>query len=268
MFLSEKFTDAFSSAPNEDEDVSQPRVRPSGPGIATASVSRIEQRLSFGLAARYKLVLMQSAQAKGSLGLLKTISLYAAVVVLLVASAVWAAHNVFFVPPAPIVLGTATTLPSEIAITEESQQALIASFEQVLVQAHPDLVNEATLAGRTALINRYLQEWNSPLAEFSDIIAAQPHWKRVLAISFAESGLGKKCADNNCSGIGVEPGHPKWQTYETKGEWVKAMNRLLEKRYKDWTLKQMNGTYNYPGSSNWVAAGNQILDDLEERNIE
>ena len=46
------------------------------------------------------------------------------------------------------------------------------------------------------------------------------------------------------------------------------LDKLIEKRYKDWTLEQMNGVYNKPGSSNWIFAATQILDDIKNRGIE
>jgi hypothetical protein len=142
------------------------------------------------------------------------------------------------------------------------------AFEKVISTYHPTYNPNELLEVREHLLARYLQDWNSPLAEFADIIAQQPHWKLILAISFAESSLGKKCADNNCSGIGVFPGHPLWRTYNTKGDWAVDLNRLLEKRYKNQTLKQMCGVYVQPCNPGWLKATTQILNELAEYKID
>lgn len=134
-------------------------------------------------------------------------------------------------------------------------------------QNKPDPKAQA-LATRAEKIRIFLEEKKSPFAEFADTIAAQPHWQLILAISFAESTLGKKCADNNCSNIGVKPGHSMWRTYPSLKEWVVDFNSLLERRYKDWTLEDMCGVYVKPCNTNWMLATTQILGELKDQNIE
>lgn len=107
----------------------------------------------------------------------------------------------------------------------------------------------------TALLKEYLEKHNSPLAEYASEIHKQPQWQRALAISWVESNFGRFCADNNCSGIGVAPGHPSWRKYETKLDWFKDMSKLMETpRYKVkyTTFEKMRGIYVYPGSAGWV----------------
>lgn len=132
----------------------------------------------------------------------------------------------------------------------------------------PELKEAEVLAERKEKLKEFLQERNSPLAEISGSLAELQHWQMVLAISNSESSLGKRCSSNNCSGIGVEPGHPLWREYNSKAEWAKDLDRLIEKRYKNWTLKEMNGVYNKPGSANWVSASSQILEELQEKGIQ
>lgn len=121
-------------------------------------------------------------------------------------------------------------------------------------------------AARTKGLAEYLKSKKSPLISIADTLADLKHWRLVLAIANSESSLGKHCSSNNCSGIGVAPGHPLWQEYATKADWAKALDRLIEKRYKGWTLEDMNGVYNKPGSDNWIFAAKQVLTDLQ--NIE
>lgn len=125
-----------------------------------------------------------------------------------------------------------------------------------------------TMAARKEKLKAYLQQKKTPFASVSDTIAEQKHWKLILAISFAESTFGKNCVDNNCSNIGVKPGHPYWRKYATLADWVKDFNSLLERKYKDYTLEQMNGVYVQPKNPNWLLATRQILQELEEQGIE
>jgi hypothetical protein len=126
-------------------------------------------------------------------------------------------------------------------------------------------------------LNKYLVDHNSPLAPFACDMVKQPQWQRALAISWVESNFGRFCADNNCSGIGVAPGHPSWRKYETKLAWFKDMCKLLETpRYKEkyTTFEKMRGIYVYPGSDNWVNGAKKkyadligITEDAEEETI-
>jgi len=124
------------------------------------------------------------------------------------------------------------------------------------------------IAKRKELLTSYLQERHSPFVEAAGTISQQPHWQLILAIAFAESTLGKNCADNNCSNIGVKPGAPTWRKYESYKDWVIDFNHLLDKRYNDWTLEEMCGVYVKPCNPNWLAATQQILDELKDRGIE
>jgi len=120
------------------------------------------------------------------------------------------------------------------------------------------------LAERKEELRQYLQEKKSPFLEVSDTIAEQPHWKLILAISFAESTLGKKCHMFNCSGIGGSD----LREYKSFTNWVLDFNRLLDKRYNDWTLDEMCGVYVKPCTHTWLSATQQILDELDDREIQ
>ncbi len=116
-------------------------------------------------------------------------------------------------------------------------------------------------------LEAYLTKHNSPLAEYSPQIIQEKHWKKALAISWVESNFGRRCADNNCSGIGVAPGHPAWRKYSTKLDWFKDMNVLMDKplyseKYN--TFRKMKGIYVYPGSENWVRGAEQKFAELTE----
>ncbi len=114
-------------------------------------------------------------------------------------------------------------------------------------------------------VRAYLESKGSPLAVYADQIVQQPQWQRALAISFVESNFGKRCADNNCSGIGVKPGHKSWRRYQTKLHWFIDMNQLLEKpmyKQKYTNCNTMKGVYVVPGSAAWVNGCNKVSNEL------
>lgn len=238
---------------------------PGMPRVVSLRVRQLEQQLTFGYAAGVKLRIANQTSSH-RVGLAKKAVGYSILTIALLLLALGASR--IFASP-----GIAEAVPftpdaNRIQeFTGVAETELTTALTEALEVYNPELLTADTLAARTALLTRYLNDWHSPLAQYAETIAAQSQWKLILAISFAESGLGKHCADNNCSGIGVAPGHAKWQTYENKGEWAKALNRLLEKRYNNWTLAEMNGVYNQPGSENWLAASTRILNELQARQI-
>lgn len=116
-------------------------------------------------------------------------------------------------------------------------------------------------------LKEFLAKYNSPLGEYSSEIIKQPQWQRALAVSYVESHMGRYCFDNNCSGIGVKPGHPSWRKYQTKLDWFIDLNNLLEKpiyKEKYTTFAKMKGVYVQPGSQNWVNGAQKKYNELME----
>jgi hypothetical protein len=156
------------------------------------------------------------------------------------------------------------------SVTLAAEQAKAQIFE---IQ-NPNLINNSldfnALVESDPLsqnLKEYLKKHNSPLAQYSSEIIKQPQWQRSLAISWVESNFGRFCPEgsNNCSGIGVAPGHPLWRKYPTKLEWFKDMSKLMETpRYKEkyTTFEKMRGIYVYPGSDNWVRGAKQKYAEL------
>lgn len=171
-------------------------------------------------------------------------------------------------PPGTIAIRVENeTVPSAVPASNTAIYTMsLEQLEYYLQEGYktPEMRQAELLRLRAEKIRTYLASKKSPLADIADTLAGLQHWRSVIAISNSESSLGKRCADNNCSGIGVEPGHPLWREYETKADWARDLDALIEKRYKNWTLEQMNGVYNNPGSENWVFAARQILDDLKD----
>lgn len=152
---------------------------------------------------------------------------------------------------------------SDVVLSVASVSALNDRSTDLLQQYHPAVTDEATVAARTHLVSRYLYEKQSPLAPFAETIAAQPHWRMILAISFAESNFGKRCLGFNCSGIGGS----KVVEYTGYADWIMAFNRLLAKRYTNKTIPEMCGVYVQPCNPNWMLATTQVLGELDELQI-
>jgi hypothetical protein len=134
-----------------------------------------------------------------------------------------------------------------------------------------ELPSETIIRQRAEKLQTYLAGRRSAFAKdpaVVETIARQPHWKLILAVANAESSLGRSCPDNNCSGIGVKRGHPLWREYKATKNWVLDLNRLLERRYKEWTLEDMCGVYVQPCNPNWLVATTQILDELKAQGID
>ena len=125
-----------------------------------------------------------------------------------------------------------------------------------------DIIDSDPLPG---LLTDYLNSYKSPLAPYAAQIIQEKNWKKALAISFVESNMGRFCADNNCSGIGVKPGHPSWRKYETKLDWFSDLNDLLDKPIyskKYPTCRKMKGVYVQPGTETWVYGCEKIYSEL------
>lgn len=183
------------------------------------------------------------------------------------------------IPPQPQVLGAFTDQPSQaIALPGnqlQGQDGQTATNDILFTTPLEYLQNYFTSIAEPEIIDKrknqlteFLKQKNSPLADAAETIAGQSHWQLILAIAFAESTLGKNCADFNCSNIGVKPGDPAWHKYSSYQAWAVDFNRLLEKKYKDWTLEQMCGVYVKPCNPNWLLATKQILEQLQEQGIE
>lgn len=120
-------------------------------------------------------------------------------------------------------------------------------------------------------LTAYLKKHNSPLEPYASEMVKQPQWQRALAISWVESNFCKRHADNNCSGIGVAPGHKSWRKYPTHLEWFKDMAKLMEKpiyKEKYTTFKKMRGVYVQPGSDNWVNGAQKKFNELNQLTLD
>ncbi len=132
---------------------------------------------------------------------------------------------------------------------------------------NPENQNQfANIDKEVALVREYLESKDAPLANYTEILLAQKDWKTIVAISNAESNMGKYCWYNNCSGIyeRFDNGYQGLKRYDNMAEWIVDLQNLIEKRYSGWTLAEMNGTYVYPKSKNWFLASSKVYNDLSQ----
>lgn len=117
-------------------------------------------------------------------------------------------------------------------------------------------------------LRAYFESRNSSFAdeETTEAFLSSNNMKLMIAISFVESTMGKKCYYNNCSGIGGYP--PNLRKYDSYVDWVKDFDALLERRYKGMAPEEMMGVYVQPGSPNWINGVKQILTELNQKGIE
>ncbi len=127
-------------------------------------------------------------------------------------------------------------------------------------------ISQENTQKKIALVQKYLESKGAPLADYTAILLAQQDWKTIIAISHAESNMGKRCYYNNCSGIygRYDRGYAGLRRYETKADWIVDLQGLLDRRYEGWTLERMNGTYVHPKSANWIKATRGVYNDLSK----
>lgn len=118
-------------------------------------------------------------------------------------------------------------------------------------------------------LRAYFQSRKSPFGDDDKTIEAfldSRNMNLMIAISFVESTMGKKCYYKNCSGIGGYP--PNLRKYDSFADWVRDFDDLLERRYKGLEIEEFLGLYVQPGSPNWLNGVKQILAELKEEGIE
>ncbi len=162
----------------------------------------------------------------------------------------------------------AWSMPIEYS-TEELN--VVADMLPILIKEarHEPTLEEIANQKRRDSLRAYFESRNSPFADDDatlDAFLNSNNMKLMIAISFVESTMGKKCYYKNCSGIGGYP--PNLRKYDSFAEWVKDFDALLEKRYKGMEPEELMGVYVQPGSPNWINGVKQILGELRQQGIE
>lgn len=122
----------------------------------------------------------------------------------------------------------------------------------------------------TASLQRYLNSYNSPLAVAAPTLINLKNWKKIVALSAAESSLCRKypVGKANCWGVG---GAELWDFGSNLHEGVIAMNKFLEThpkrskiKYAQMSFEKMNGLYKQPAADHWLNNNQSVYDDLVE----
>jgi hypothetical protein len=119
-----------------------------------------------------------------------------------------------------------------------------------------------------AALKKYLEEKRSPLAPYAATILQQNNWKKILALSNAESTMCRRYIESlsNCWGVG---GSDLWDMGDNLGEGVVTMNKFLNQapmrskiKYSQMNFEQMNGLYKQPPGDHWVYNNLEIYNEL------
>jgi len=118
-------------------------------------------------------------------------------------------------------------------------------------------------------IKEFLINKDSPLAQETDFLLDQRHWKLLIAISAIESQYCKRQIAYNCWGIG---GDSAYRHYSSLREAIIDADALITKwqeRGRWLTIEDMNCHYVVPCNPNWVRVVNSNLDELDsyERDV-
>jgi hypothetical protein len=153
---------------------------------------------------------------------------------------------------------------------DQSELNVVADLLPLLIQENRREPSPEELRNkeRKDKLRAYLAKWKSPLAKEEgalDALLVARNMRMVIAISHVESNMCKKHLYHNCSGIG---GSSAFRKYPNFAGWVKDMDSLLERRYKNLPVEKFIGVYVQPGSQNWVDGVKQILAELKRGGIE
>lgn len=171
---------------------------------------------------------------------------------------------------------------SESSYTPEEKWAIPLEFNQEDLQIIADLlpvllmenrkvpsIAEVKNERRKERLRNFLAGYNSPFAESDKTLQAfldAKNMRLMIAISFVESTLGKRCYYHNCSGIGGYP--PNLRKYEDFSEWVRDFDSLLERRYKGVPIEKFIGLYVQPGSPSWINGVKRMLAEMKSAGVE
>ena len=119
---------------------------------------------------------------------------------------------------------------------------------------------------RVERLREYLKSKNSPMADYTDLLLAQYHYKFIIGISFAESNFCKQnIRPHNCWGIGGDTP----EVYKNYPEAFARANELIQK-YQDSGLTNATLMRNrWVGWKNdsWTVAVNTAIGQLAEQGL-
>ncbi len=119
-------------------------------------------------------------------------------------------------------------------------------------------------------VRQYLIDHNSPLSQYTNILIQQSNWKKIVALSNAESTMCRRYRTDsaNCWGVG---GTDLWDMGNNLGEGVVQMNRFLNNyplrlktKYAAMSFENMNGLYKQPARDHWLNNNQVVYQELTE----
>ncbi len=135
------------------------------------------------------------------------------------------------------------------------------THDQVVIK----LKNEIKLTER---VREYLESENSPLAGHVPTLLQQNNWKKIIALSNAESSMCRKypTETNNCWGVG---GSDLWKMGDNLDQGIISMNRFLNNyplrsdvKYAQMSFERMNGLYKQPARDHWLYNNQHVYSEL------
>jgi hypothetical protein len=120
----------------------------------------------------------------------------------------------------------------------------------------------------TEAVKIYLEQHNSPMAPYAAVLVTLRNWKKIVALSNAESTMCRRYPvdKSNCWGVG---GSDLWDMGDNLGQGVIAMNRFLNLhpkrshvKYSQMSFEEMNGLYKQPPAQHWIDNNQIVYDEL------
>lgn len=111
---------------------------------------------------------------------------------------------------------------------------------------------------------KYLEDKDSPLAQETEFLLAQKHWKLLIAISAIESQYCKRQLGNNCFGVGGDNAYRHYSSYRASIVDANDLINYWQEKGKWLTIETMNCSYVVPCNQNWVRVVNSVLAELNQ----
>jgi len=119
----------------------------------------------------------------------------------------------------------------------------------------------------TQKVRTYLEAQGSPLAPYTSTLITLRNWKKIVALSNAESSMCRHypTAKANCWGVG---GANLWDMGDNLGQGIVSMNHFLNAyprgtvKYSQMSFERMNGLYKQPPADHWVNNNKTVYNAL------
>lgn len=113
-------------------------------------------------------------------------------------------------------------------------------------------------------VRGFLESKSSPLAQETEFLMAQKHWKLLIAISAIESQYCKRQLGNNCWGIGGDSDYRRYSSIRAATQDANDLIDYWQQKERWLTVEDMNCHYVQPCNPNWVKVVNKVLSELNE----